>query len=88
MKFKLDENFGSRTLGLFQARGHDAVTGRQERLGGTPDRLLFDVCAREARCLVTLDHDFAAVVRFPPRTSPGIAVIRVSKNLASIFSFG
>jgi predicted nuclease of predicted toxin-antitoxin system len=80
MKFKLDENFGKRTLHLFQAAGHDVQTTIEERMQGCSDRHLYDVCCTEQRCLVTLDMDFSDVTRFPPEQSNGIAVIRVPHN--------
>lgn len=80
MKFKLDENFGTRTQRLFTASGHDVQTVLDESLGGASDQQLFQVCRNEARCLVTLDLDFANVLRFPPVNSAGIVIIRVPKN--------
>ena len=80
MKFKLDENFGSRTQILFQQLGHDVHTVREENLEGRDDVLLYDICCEEQRCLVTLDLDFSDVIRFPPNKSNGIVVIRVPHN--------
>jgi len=80
LKFKLDENFGSRTQHLFQAYGHDVQTVRMQGLQGSPDPYLFEVCRVEQRCLVTLDLDFADVLRFPPSLSNGIVVIRLPRN--------
>lgn len=80
MKFKLDENFGSRTYQLFVQAGHDIETVHQEALSGTTDEYLFHICHQEQRCLVTLDLDFADVIRFPPQQSNGIVVIRVPRN--------
>jgi predicted nuclease of predicted toxin-antitoxin system len=80
MKFKLDENFGSRTHHLFQAYGHDAQTVRMQGLQGSSDAHLFEVCRVEQRCLVTLDLDFADVLRFPPSLTNGIVVIRLPRN--------
>jgi predicted nuclease of predicted toxin-antitoxin system len=80
MKFKLDENFGSRTLPLFREAGHDADTVREEGLAGCSDHDLFQACRQHSRSLVTLDLDFADVVRFPPHLTAGIAVIRLPKN--------
>ena len=80
MKFKLDENFGTRTQELFRSLGHDVETVRSQNLQGCSDQHLFEVCCTENRCLVTLDLDFADVVRFPPSQSSGIVVIRVSHN--------
>ena len=80
MKWKLDENLGSRTVHLFLKAGHDAQTVLQEELSGASDETLFEVCVREDRCLLTLDIDFADVLRFPPHQTAGIAVLRLPKN--------
>lgn len=80
MRFKLDENFGTRTQHIFEMSGHDVQTVRQEALQGASDLKLFDVCVREQRCLVTLDLDFADVTRFRSVRTAGIVVIRVPRN--------
>ena len=81
MKFKLDENFGTRTRQVFIDRGFDVHTVRDEGLQGATDGELYDVCAHEQRCLVTLDLDFANVVHFPPQQGAGIVVIRLFGHL-------
>lgn len=80
MRFKLDENFGTRTQHTFEEAGHDVHTVRQESLQGATDEQLFNICQTEQRCLVTLDLDFANVLRFPPDQTSGIAVIRMPRN--------
>lgn len=80
MKFKLDENLGRRTQRIFEDAGHDVRTVREESLGGASDQRIYDVCCAEQRCLVTLDLDFADVLRFPPHKAGGIAIIRVPRN--------
>ncbi len=80
MKFKLDENLGTRTQQVFRAAGHQVHTVRDQALGGTSDQQLYDVCCAEGFCLVSLDLDFGDVLRFPPAASKGIAVIRVPQN--------
>ena len=80
MKFKLDENFGTRTQAIFHAAGYDAETVLDEALGGATDQQLYEACLSEQRCLVTLDLDFANVVRFSPSKGAGIAVIRLPRN--------
>ena len=80
MKFKLDENFGTRTQHIFRDAGHDVATVREEELQGSTDLRIYEVCRSENRCLVTLDLDFADVIRFPPERTAGIAVIRVPQN--------
>ena len=76
MRFKLDENLGSRTAGLIAESGHDVETVAQEKLSGVSDERLFEICTAERRCLISLDLDFADVFRFPPRQTPGIVVLR------------
>jgi predicted nuclease of predicted toxin-antitoxin system len=61
---------------LIAGLGHDVQTVSQEKLNGVDDTHLFSICASEGRCLITLDLDFAAVLRFPPRKATGIAVLR------------
>ncbi len=80
MKFKLDENFGTRTQQLFLAAEHDVSTVGSQELCGCPDRQLFEICGREGRCLVTLDIDFGDVTRFPPDRSAGVVVLRLPRN--------
>jgi predicted nuclease of predicted toxin-antitoxin system len=80
VKFKLDENFGTRTQQLFLAAGHDVSTVGSQELCGCPDRQLFERCGREGRCLVTLDVDFGDVTRFPPDRGAGIVVLRLPRN--------
>ena len=80
MKFKLDENFGTRTQEIFRAAGHDIQTVRSQELQGCLDQNLFEICCNEQRCMVTLDLDFADVTRFPPSSASGIVVIRIPRN--------
>lgn len=80
MKFKLDENFGTRTQQMFRTQGHDVLTVRDQNLQGSADRHLYEICLAEQRCLVTLDLDFSDVLRFPPQQAHGIVVIRVPHN--------
>jgi len=37
--------------------------------------MIYKKCARENRALVTLDHDFCQVLRFPPEKSAGIVIL-------------
>ena len=77
MKFKLDENIGRRGRELLRSAGHDVMTVHDQGLGGAADERLFDVCAAEERVLITLDHDFGQVTRFPPERSAGIVILEI-----------
>jgi len=77
VKFKLDENIGRRGLELMRSAGHDVMTVREQNLQGSSDDALFVVCKDEMRVLVTLDHDFGQVLRFPPATGPGVVIIEI-----------
>ena len=67
MKFKLDENFGTRGAARLASHGHDVATVASESLWSISDIALIEVCRTEERCLVTMDLDFANPLRFPPR---------------------
>ena len=82
MKFKLDENFGTRTQNIFRSAGYDVQTVWDQGLQGCPDRQIYETCCSEKRCLVTLDLDFADTILFPPDKTGGIVVIRVPRNLS------
>ena len=77
MKFKLDENFGTRGAGRLGALGHDVATVAEQNLCSSTDTALIDVCHAEGRCLVTMDLDFSNPIRFPPRNYSGIVVFRL-----------
>jgi predicted nuclease of predicted toxin-antitoxin system len=80
LRIKLDENIGRRGLELLRAAGHDVMTVRDQNIGGTADDALLEVCATEGRTLVTLDHDFGQVTRFPPEKSAGIVVLEAGPH--------
>jgi len=80
MRFKLDENIGRRGLEALRTAGHDTMTVQEEGLCGASDETLFKVCSREQRALITLDHDFGQVLRFPPESSHGIVILELPRR--------
>lgn len=77
MKLKLDENFGRSAAELLAAAGHEVTTVPGQRLAGTDDHRLIEVCRQERRGLVTMDLDFANPLLFRPSDYAGLAVIRL-----------
>ena len=76
MRLKLDENIGARGQGLLREKGYDVSTVVSEKLCGATDDELIAACQEESRVLVTLDKDFANILRYPPGRFPGIVVLR------------
>jgi predicted nuclease of predicted toxin-antitoxin system len=76
MKLKLDENLDERLADRIAASGHDVSTVRRQELSGATDDVIYRVCKEEGRAIVTLDLDFASVIRFPPDETAGIIVLR------------
>ncbi len=52
-----------------------------EKLQGASDDDIFAVCCNESRVLVTLDHDFGQVLRYPPERSAGIVILEPGSQL-------
>jgi predicted nuclease of predicted toxin-antitoxin system len=77
VRAKLDENLEVRAIELLREGGHDVETVVGEDLGGASDEELIVVCGAEGWVLITLDLDFANVLRFPPSRHAGIAVLRL-----------
>jgi hypothetical protein len=82
MKFKLDENLGTLGKSLLEADGHDVMTVAEQKLSGATDETLYFVCRSEGRVLVTLDHDFGHVRRFPPEAAAGVVILESPGRLA------
>jgi len=81
MKLKLDENLDARLVSVLYRAGHEAATVRDQGLTGVDDQALYAWCKSEGRILVTLDLDFANVLRYPPEPSGGIVVFRGPNDL-------
>lgn len=76
MDFKVDENLPAEACQILSAAGHDAVSVLDQKMGGSPDINIAEICKRESRALITLDTGFANILAYPPTRFPGIIVIR------------
>jgi predicted nuclease of predicted toxin-antitoxin system len=80
MLFKIDENLPVEISELLIQSGHDAKTVVDQRLQGSEDPALLDVCRDEHRVLITLDLDFSDIRTYPPQENDGIIVLRVANQ--------
>ncbi len=80
MRFKIDENLPVELAEELRAAGHEAVTVDDQRLIGTSDRHLSQVCKTEGRIFVTLDLDFADIRTYPPNEHSGLIVLRLIRQ--------
>jgi predicted nuclease of predicted toxin-antitoxin system len=77
VKFLLDENLSPLHTGTLRSLGHDAVSVVELGLSGANDSVVRDAAIKQERILVTLDADFANVLRFPPAGTPGVVRFRI-----------
>jgi predicted nuclease of predicted toxin-antitoxin system len=56
--------------------GHEAVSEEAAGLAGKPDSEVRQFAIQSDRILVTLDIDFASLIRFSPRGTPGVIWLR------------
>lgn len=76
MRFKTDENLPEEFAAILRAAGWDALSVNEQRLGGTVDPKIAQVCLAESRVLITLDVGFADIRSYPPTEYPGLIVLR------------
>lgn len=73
---KLDENLSDQLLVEARKRGFDAESVRSQRVTGSRDEVLFELCREEGRTLITLDLDFSDPLHFAPSDTAGTIVLR------------
>lgn len=77
MKLFLDENLSPQHAAELRADGYDACGVAEVGLSGVPDERIRHFAIEEGRILVTLDADFAHIIRFPPEQTPGVVRLKV-----------
>jgi predicted nuclease of predicted toxin-antitoxin system len=77
VKLLLDENISASHARALRAERYDAVAIVEQGLGGAADEAVRLHAIDTGRILVTLDADFANIIRFPPEGTPGVVRLRL-----------
>ena len=77
MRLLLDENLSPQQAATLREQGHDAVAVLDVGLSGQPDENIRAYAIQENRVLLTLDVDFANMLRFPPAGTPGVIPLKI-----------
>ena len=77
MKLILDENLSPLHASELRSLGHDAYAVVEVGLSGAADVEIRRFANEEGRVLVSLDADFANVIRFPPEGTPGVVRLKI-----------
>jgi predicted nuclease of predicted toxin-antitoxin system len=77
LRILLDENLSLQQAVVLRRDGHDAVAVTEAGLSGASDDRVREFAIHSGRVLITLDADFANVLRFPPVGTPGIIRLKI-----------
>ena len=77
MKLFLDENLSPQHASELRIEGYDALSVLEAGLSGATDEQVLRFAVESGRVLVTLDADFANVMRFPPEQTLGVVRLKV-----------
>ncbi len=77
MKLLLDENLSPQHAAFLREKGHDAIAVTEAGLSGEPDEAVRAFAIESGRVLITLDADFANILRFPPAGTPGVIRLKI-----------
>jgi len=77
VKLFLDENLSPQHASELRSKGFDACAAAEVGLSGATDEQILQFAIEGGRILVTLDADFANVIRFPPERTLGVVRLKV-----------
>ena len=77
MKLFLDENLSPLHAAELRSSGYDACAVVEVSVSGAKDEQIRLFAIENGRVLLTLDADFANVIRFPPEHTPGVVRLKV-----------
>lgn len=80
MRIKVDEDLPAAAAELLTTACHDAVTVRDQGMGGWKDGALWTAVQSENRFLVTADKGFGDIRRYPPGAHAGILLLRPDED--------
>ncbi len=76
MLIKVDEDLPRQVADYLVAKGYDAVTVRQQHMGGWKDAELWVVVQAEQRFLITADKGFGNIRHYKPGEHAGVLLLR------------
>lgn len=77
MKLLLDEYLSPRQALVLRENGHDAISVIEAGLFGCPNSEVRGFAILESRVRLTMDADFANMLRFPPAGTPGVIRVKI-----------
>jgi len=80
VSFKVDENLPVEATTLLQGAGYDALSVHDQKMVGSTDDKIADICQAEGRAIVTLDLDFADIRVYPPEDYHGLIILRLDRQ--------
>ena len=83
----LDQGAPRRAVQALREAGVDAVHVGERGMARASDQEILDLARREARCVVTFDHDFGSLLAHSGATAPSVIFIRRSVPTAQFHSF-
>lgn len=72
MRCFLDENLSPQLAVRLNAYGYDVICAYDAGLCGKSDEAIREFAAQQNRVLITLDSDFADLMRYPVTGTPGV----------------
>ena len=80
MRFFANENLFEPIIEYLKNIGNDVLSIRDAGLSGISDDEVFQIACKEKRIIITMDKDFARMLRFPPEKCGGIIVVKIYKH--------
>lgn len=80
MRIKVDEDLPVQIAHILRAKGYDAATVLEQRMGGWKDPALWHAVQKERRFLVTADKGFGDIRTYPPGKHYGVLLLRPDQD--------